>query len=416
MRLSNVHFTWRTARSWLFLALALCSVQIAAAQCIRTSGTGTAHDAYTYPSHAPACNGWATFLTNSYAAGGNPSWFETYVSSSDTVCTLQLTKPPAAPMSPANTALTGTPCTNYPPPAAPGACPSASSKLYDGLPRNSGALASPSMGAKYYCAQGCEVVTEYDFCGQLDGDWFCTGTDRATANTCTMGSGDGSTQSTPQAVTATAPTPGEAGKSEKKCGGTITMGSVTTSVWTDCQETVEQSTESNTRTSVVGTDTIGIQDTVKTTTTCQNGTCTTVVDTTSTVVTSGGGFNTGTVVTSTVGSGGHGNGTGSGQGGDGQGCPDDGDRLACMRAGQPGDESPARTSLTFSYGADAMSGISSGTSCPAPLVREVMDGTSLTIIDYTETCDILANIVKPIVLLLAAFIAFVIVLPGGRVD
>jgi len=75
----------------------------------------------------------------------------------------------------------------------------------------------------------------------------------------------------------------------------------------------------------------------------------------------------------------------------------------------PTGEIPKKT-VSLSYAAEVL-GFGSGT-CPSPITHS-LGGQTVTVYSYAKACDLLSNTVKPLVLVLAAWIAFVILMPGG---
>lgn len=69
-----------------------------------------------------------------------------------------------------------------------------------------------------------------------------------------------------------------------------------------------------------------------------------------------------------------------------------------------------RSNRVLTYVAESL-GFGSG-SCPADIIKTYR-GQSVTVFSYAKGCELLTNNVKPIVLLLSAWIAFVILVPGG---
>lgn len=149
---------------------------------------------------------------------------------------------------------------------------------------------------------------------------------------------------------------------------------------------------------------------------CNGGSCTG----------NGGGGNTGGGGTGGGGTGG--GGTGGGGGGSycaknptDPMCPGNGDcegkgmskRLACMEAGTAENTQIPKANIDLTVKAPLNFG-SSGGGCPAPTSISV-GGHSVTIIDPSAVCGTLSSVVKPIVMLLAAFAAAMIIFKGTEV-
>lgn len=85
-------------------------------------------------------------------------------------------------------------------------------------------------------------------------------------------------------------------------------------------------------------------------------------------------------------------------------CREDGDRNV------PEGEIP-KSSKALTYAAEVL-GFGGG-SCPPDVVQN-LGGKPVTVFSYVKGCELLANYVKPLILALSAWIAFVILMPGAR--
>lgn len=84
--------------------------------------------------------------------------------------------------------------------------------------------------------------------------------------------------------------------------------------------------------------------------------------------------------------------------------------VGCTDLDTPEGEIP-KTSKALTYTAETL-GISGG-GCPADIVKTI-GGKSVTVFSYAFACDTISTKVKPLFLLMAAFVAFMIVMPGGK--
>lgn len=91
-------------------------------------------------------------------------------------------------------------------------------------------------------------------------------------------------------------------------------------------------------------------------------------------------------------------------------CKKNPESVGCAEMDTPEGEIPKSTKV-LTYAAESL-GFGSG-SCPADVTASV-GGQSMTVFRYTPHCAIITTYVKPLVLMLSAFIAFFIVMPGGK--
>lgn len=95
-------------------------------------------------------------------------------------------------------------------------------------------------------------------------------------------------------------------------------------------------------------------------------------------------------------------------------CKANPDRVGCAELDRPDGEIP-RSSRALTYVAEAL-GLGGGT-CPPPIVKQ-LGGQSVTVFSYAKGCELLETYVRPMILLVSAWIAFLILSPGapGRAD
>jgi len=93
-------------------------------------------------------------------------------------------------------------------------------------------------------------------------------------------------------------------------------------------------------------------------------------------------------------------------------CTENPDRISCSELDTPDGDIPT-TSKDLTYSPENL-GFGNGT-CPANITRTV-HGQSVVLFDYTQPCNIISSYIKPLVLAISAFIAFMILTPGGKTE
>lgn len=94
---------------------------------------------------------------------------------------------------------------------------------------------------------------------------------------------------------------------------------------------------------------------------------------------------------------------------DADACEKDPNRVGCAELDEQDGKVPKET-RQLTYAPEVIGGSSY---CPADVVRTVQ-GRTFTVFSYAEGCDLISSYVKPLVLALSAFVAFFILMPGGR--
>lgn len=90
-------------------------------------------------------------------------------------------------------------------------------------------------------------------------------------------------------------------------------------------------------------------------------------------------------------------------------CPDGSRRLVCSELEIPTSDAIPKTTKTLTYTAET---VLSGGSCPADKFM-TLGGTEVKVWNWVQACDYITSYVKPVLLAVAAFIALIIVMPGG---
>lgn len=91
-------------------------------------------------------------------------------------------------------------------------------------------------------------------------------------------------------------------------------------------------------------------------------------------------------------------------------CRDNPGRLGCMDVDVPDGAIPKITK-NISYQAESMFG---SAACPSDVsIAQALTGRAV-VLSYTPTCNALSNYVKPIIIAIALFMAYLIILPGSR--
>lgn len=93
-------------------------------------------------------------------------------------------------------------------------------------------------------------------------------------------------------------------------------------------------------------------------------------------------------------------------------CEANPDRAGCVKLGEPDEPEIPKTTKELTYTPEEISG---GGSCPPDIVRSI-GGQSITVFRYAPGCDLVSSYLRPMVLMISAFIAFMILVPGGRAD
>ncbi|MDP3798884.1 MAG: virulence factor TspB C-terminal domain-related protein [Polaromonas sp.] len=88
-------------------------------------------------------------------------------------------------------------------------------------------------------------------------------------------------------------------------------------------------------------------------------------------------------------------------------------RVGCLEVDTPEGEIPKSTA-SLTYSAENL-GFGSG-ACPANRTATLRNGQTITVFDYTKPCEWIVNWVRPLILALSAWIAFFILMPGGKAE
>lgn len=92
-------------------------------------------------------------------------------------------------------------------------------------------------------------------------------------------------------------------------------------------------------------------------------------------------------------------------------CDEGATDLSCAQMDTPEGTIPKRD-VALTYAAEAL-GLGGG-SCPADKVVQLHDGRSIKVFDFVKACEMTTTYVRPLVLALAAFICFLILMPGSK--
>lgn len=88
-------------------------------------------------------------------------------------------------------------------------------------------------------------------------------------------------------------------------------------------------------------------------------------------------------------------------------------RVGCIDVDTPEGEIPKSTA-NLTYTAENL-GFGSG-ACPANRTATLRNGQTITVFDYTKPCELIVTWVRPLILTLSAWIAFFILMPGGKTE
>jgi hypothetical protein len=91
------------------------------------------------------------------------------------------------------------------------------------------------------------------------------------------------------------------------------------------------------------------------------------------------------------------------------GCKANPDRVGCAELDTPSGDIP-KSSRALTYVAESL-GLSGGT-CPPPITK-TLGGQTVTVFSYAQGCAWLVDYVRPMILMLSAWIAFLILTPGA---